>query len=909
MRTKHNVPESDQGLADTPAGRFFELSRDLLCVVGPSGILLRVNPAFTDTLGWATSQLVSRPYLDFVHTADRVRSRAALIDRLAGVDAIPGEYRWRCANGSYRWLEWKSSLPDENGLIYAIGRDITQNKRVEAELRALHEHTVVAIGMSDCSGRFLKVNPAFCEMLGYPEVELLQMTSVDVTFPDDRAAQSGYMARLASGELRSHIIEKRYIRKDGSVVWGRVTLSVIRDDTAPQRAMMGVIEDMSHTKLAELTLSESEDRYARIASNVPGMMYQSRREADGRTSFSFVSDGAADIYGVSAAELRANPRLVFDVVHPDDRARFDASMASALETRTPWRWAGRIIVNGRVRWLEGASRPQPLPCGATAWDGLLLDVTEARQAASRLEETENRYRSLFDNHPEAVFSLDTKGRFQSANPACASLCGYEPEEILGLAFDPLIAPDQLRHAYARFKKALTGFASTYELTLRHKNGLAVEVSVTNIPVTVAGEVVGVFGIARNLTRQRELEAQFRQAQKMEAVGQLAAGVAHDFNNVLTVIQGCSEFLAGSLPAGDVHREDVDMIRDAASRAATLTRQLLAFSRKQVLQPAIVDLNGCVTDLKSILGRMAGEDIVLATDLASDLGFIWADSGQLEQVIINMTVNARDAMPNGGELRLTTSNCTIDEAYVRERPEATSGPHVRLSVSDTGCGMDDTTRSRIFEPFFTTKGAGKGTGLGLSTAYGIIRQSSGHIAVTSAPGAGTTFDIYLPVVSPGQNAAQNSSQHSSQQSSQDTARTAAATTRRRERAHGKETILLVEDDTSVRLLTSQMLTRDGYGVIEATNGAEALATVRAWNGNVDLVVTDALMPVMNGGELADALNSEYPNIKVLFMSLYTGDDIVRRGADSRRAFIPKPFTTADLTQKVREVLDASMSAAW
>ncbi len=751
----------------------------MLCVVGADGILRRVNPAFTHTLGWTMEEMVSRPYLDLVHADDQARAQAALSDRTAGMDSIPSEYRWRCADGSYRWLEWKSSLADENGLLYAIGRDITQRKRVEAEFRALHEHAVVGIGMSDCSGRFLRVNPALCQMLGYSEPELLQMTSIDVTFPDDRTAQTDYMAKLASGELRSHVIEKRFVRKDGATVWGRVTLSIIRDETAPERAMMAVIEDISQTKRTEVALSESEDRYARIASNVPGMMYQSRRDVDGRTTFSFVSDGAEDIYGVSAAELQANPRLVFDVVHPDDRAHFHASMASAREMRAPWRWAGRIVINDRIRWLEGASRPQQLPCGATVWDGLLLDVTEARQAASRLEETENRYRSLFEYHPDAVFSLDLDGKFQSANPACTNLCGYEAQEILGVPFDSLIVPEQLRTAYTRFRQALQGIASTYEITLRHKSGVSVETSVTNVPVIVSGVIVGVFGIARDLTRQRELEAQLRQAQKMEAVGQLAAGVAHDFNNILTVIQGCSEFLAASLPVGDVHREDVDMIRDAATRAATLTRQLLAFSRKQVLQPAIVDLNGCVTDLQGILGRMAGEDIVLVADLADNLGFIWADAGQLEQVIVNMTVNARDAMPNGGELRLTTRNCTIDEAYVRQRPDATLGAHIRLSVSDTGCGMDETTRSRIFEPFFTTKGAGKGTGLGLSTAYGIVRQSSGHIAVTSAPGAGTTFDIYLPVVvSPnGQSATEASSQDAARMASTGICRTTAALTQK------------------------------------------------------------------------------------------------------------------------------------
>ena len=751
----------DQCPADASIERLFELSRDLLCVVDVEGIFCRVNPAFTETLGWAASELVAQSYLAFLHPADNVRS-TTLKGRTTGIDLIPAECRWRCADGSYRWLSWRSSSPDDDGLIYAVARDVTETKRVQAELYALHKHAAVGIAMSDCAGKFLKVNPAFCEMLGYSEAELLRMTGIEVTAVDDRAAQSDYMGWLASGTLRSTTIEKRYLRKDGSVIWGRVTLSAILDETTPQKALMGVVEDITESKRTEIALLDSEQRY----------------------------------------------------------------------------------------------------------------------------------RSLFENHPEAVFLLDRAGRFLSSNPACAALCGYEMGEMVGEPFDALVSPDQIDNAYTYFKRALEGAATTYEITLRRRSGDSVEISVTNIPMLVSGEIAGVFGVARDLTRQRELEAQLRHSQKMEAVGQLAAGVAHDFNNVLTVIQGCSEFLRGSLPIGDERRDDVDMIRDAASRAATLTRQLLAFSRKQVLEPSVIDLNGCIEGLQSIIARMLGEDIVLAIHLASDLGFISADAGQLEQVIVNMTVNARDAMPNGGELRLTTSNCVIDEAHARQFPDATSGPHIRLSILDTGCGMDEVTLSRIFEPFFTTKCAGKGTGLGLATAYGIIRQSSGHIAVTSTPGVGTTFDIYLPMLDGEANPP---------------SRAAKSQPRQYQAGRGHETILLVEDDASVRSLASQMLTRDGYGVVEATNGAEALDTVRAWNGNVDLVVTDAMMPVMNGGELAEALATEYPRVKVLFMSLYTGDDIVKRGADSRRAFIPKPFTTADLTEKVREVLDAPWNA--
>jgi two-component system, cell cycle sensor histidine kinase and response regulator CckA len=730
---------------DASVERLFEMSLDMLCVIGTDGALRRVNPAFTETLGWRADELVSHMILDFVHPADLSRARAALAHAEHRDRNTPDEYRCRCADGSYRWLAWRSSAPDADCLVYATARDVTHRKRVEAELQALHDYAAVGIAMSDHDGKFLKVNPALCEMLGYSESELLEMTSVDITFAEDRAAQSSYMSRLIAGDLRSCVVEKRYVRKDGTAIWGRVTLSAIIDETATNKALMAVVEDVTQSRATGIALLESEARYFRIASNVPGMMYQFRKDANGSMSFPFISNGAMDIYGVPPSEIQANPQLLTDFVHPDDRDGFTATRRLAAETRAPWRWAGRITVNGVVKWVEGSSRPQSLSDGVTVWDGLFVDVTEAREAAARLQESEHRYRSLFDNHPDAVFSLDLSGNFASSNPECTKLSGYAPGEMLGRGFDTLLPAKELSTAFAHFQKAREGTASTFNLTLHHKDGHPVELSVTNIPVVVAGAVSEVFGIARDLTAQRELESQLRHAQKMEAVGQLAAGVAHDFNNVLTVIQGCSEFLRTSLSPDDERREDVDMIRDAASRAATLTRQLLAFSRKQVLQPAIVDLNGCIENLSSILGRMVGEDIDLIVDLADDLGFICADAGQLEQVIVNMAVNARDAMQNGGELRLVTRNCTIDAERARHLVEAVPGPYVCLSISDNGCGMDAATCSRVFEPFFTTKGAGKGTGLGLAMAYGIIRQSSGYVAVASTPGSGTTFDIYLPAV--------------------------------------------------------------------------------------------------------------------------------------------------------------------
>jgi two-component system, cell cycle sensor histidine kinase and response regulator CckA len=379
------------------------------------------------------------------------------------------------------------------------------------------------------------------------------------------------------------------------------------------------------------------------------------------------------------------------------------------------------------------------------------------------------------------------------------------------------------------------------------------------------------------------EAQPGQAQKLDAVGRLASKVAHDFNNILTVIHGCSDFLVASLTDDDTRRADAVMIREASARAAELTARLLSFATNQVAEAAVVDLNACITALKPGVIREVGGAIALTIDLAPDLGRVSVDPGRLERAIVDMAANARDAMPDGGRLRFTTRNYLVTEADVRFHPEATPGPHVRLSISDTGCGMNGATLSRIFEPFFTTKEP-RGAGLALATAYAMARQAAGYMTVESAPGAGTTFDILLPIV-------------------EGDANVSPSLTSNGRAGRGREVILIVEDDAGVLSLASRMLTDDGYAVIEAANGAEALSTVRAWAGAVDLVITDAMMPVMNGGELADALAAEYPHVKVLFMSLYTGDDIVRRGPDSRRAFMPKPFTATGLVRKVREVLDA------
>jgi len=404
-----------------------------------------------------------------------------------------------------------------------------------------------------------------------------------------------------------------------------------------------------------------------------------------------------------------------------------------------------------------------------------------------------------------------------------------------------------------------------------------------------GTAVRMVGTIQDITDVRHLEEQLRQSQKMEAIGRLAGGIAHDFNNLLTGIIGYSDLLLSSLNSNEPARQDLQEIKKAGERAASLTSQLLAFSRRQMLQPSVLDLNKVVVNLDKMLRRLIAEDIELVTRLASELGHVRVDPGQIEQIIMNLAVNARDAMLQGGKLTIETNNVELDEAYARRHVAVTAGHYVMLAVSDTGCGMDEETQSRIFEPFFTTKEAGKGTGLGLSTVYGIVKQSGGNIWVYSEPGQGTTFKVYLPYVDKLAEAMEKP--------------TIAAAM-----PHGSETILVAEDEETVRKLACQVLRNSGYQIIEVPNSREALLASERYEGPIHLLLTDVVMPQMSGRELAKRLTSLRPTMKVLYMSGYTDDAIVHHGIlEPGLAFIQKPFTPGTLARKVREVLDAVAAA--
>jgi len=517
------------------------------------------------------------------------------------------------------------------------------------------------------------------------------------------------------------------------------------------------------------------------------------------------------------------------------------------------------------------------------------DISQRRAEEVKREESSTYLRALIENCPLAIAVHDTGGRVVMCNPAFEKLFQYRQADVVGLPLDTLITPAELRDEASEITRAAVQGRVTRLTTLRRaKDGTLIDTEIHGVPLMVNGACAGAYGIYQDIRDRKRLEEEMRFGQKMQAVGRLAGGIAHDFNNIMGVIQGYSESLLESLKVGHSLRSSVEEIDKAARRAVVLTGQLLAFSRKQVLQPKVLDLNAILAEMEKMLRRIIGEHIQLITRPGSDLGWTKADPTQLEQVILNLVVNARDAMPHGGKLIIETANAEFDADVESETAdgEASGGSHVVLTVTDTGTGMDAQTLKNIFEPFFTTKEKGKGTGLGLATVYGIVKQSSGNIFVTSEIGHGTTFTIYLPrVPSPvGGPDAKMPAKRS---------------------PHGTESVLLVEDEDSLRGVVRKFLEKCGYVVLEARDGQSALRIASLFPGPIHALLTDVVMPGMSGCELARTLSLRRPTTKVLFMSGYAADaNLPPEATDPKGHLINKPFSRSALATKLREVLDAN-----
>jgi two-component system cell cycle sensor histidine kinase/response regulator CckA len=652
----------------------------------------------------------------------------------------------------------------------------------------------------------------------------------------------------------------------------------------------------------------TEQRLADLVELVQGVLWEAELRADD-LQLTWVNGEAGALLGQPDGWWAADGALLSSIVHPDDHRRVVSICASLTDAQPERRLEYRVTaVGGRVLHLAG--RVKLIDAGTPRCvRAVLTDVTAQRLSRASHHAIEQRYRDLFDNADIVVYTADLEGRFTSVNPMGEVLTGYTAAEAAHLHFADVVAPEFLPMALEMLQRKRSGEVETHvELEIIAKDGRRVPVEVRSRVIFENGLPVGVQGSGRDLTERRraeqalhaseqerarlteaaehdsvvrrELEEQLRQAQKMEAIGRLAAGVAHDFNNLLTIISGYSEVLTLQVPAGTRVFKAAEAVHHATERGAALTQQLLAFSRRQMLVPRVVDLNALISRTATLLLRLIGEDIELVVSSDGQTPLVKADPTQLEHVFLNLAANARDAMPNGGTLRISTACVSIDAAQARRHVGLPPGDCVRLIVSDTGSGMDTDTRRHAFEPFFTTKP--RGTGLGLASVYGIITQSGGHISVASTPGQGTSFIAHLPRVEDPVDACE--------------APAPAAT------LHGSETVLIVEDEDAVRALLRESLDAYGYSTLEASGGAMALELGATLTSPIDLLVTDLVMPHMHGRELAERFCADRPGLKVLFVTGYA-DQTFAAPPGVQAMLLRKPFTGREFARAVRELLDA------
>jgi len=745
----------------------------------------------------------------------------------------------------------------------------------ESRYRDFFENVTVGLFAVSPEGLILDANPALVDILRYPSrEELLQLNLADFQL-DPRTAAPLLGTLHESGEISD--FEFQFGRADGTSVWLLINVRVVRDEAGEILRYLGEIRDITHRKSAEEAAQESERRFETFMNNTPVMAFikdeEGRYEYANEPCLHFLNKQRHELYGHTDHDIMA--ASVADALRAHDQAVVGEGTGLKTIESIPG-------PNGETRSFMVLKFPITDPSERNFVGGFALDITDRRRAEEAERRIARRFRDLFESSPDAIFVQDLEGNILDANPVACALCARARAYLVGCNMSGLIPADDLADLMISVPALSRGEVVHAETVIRTVDGVTTPVAISSSRIEFTGRPALLIH-ARDTSEQKKLQEQFHQSQKMEAIGRLAGGIAHDFNNLLTAIIGYNELVLGGLHERDPLRRNSEEVRKAADRAARLTRQLLAVSRKQTLQPRIIDLNASVNEIEKMLRRLLGDDVELSVIPGTRSACVRADPSQLEQVLMNLAVNARDAMPGGGQLFIRTSSVTVTSA-LEAGPDVPPGNHIVLRVTDTGTGMSSETMARIFEPFFTTKDPGKGTGLGLATCYGIVKQSGGLILCDSTPNRGTTFSIYLPQV----------------MGEADLVSVEPATPLLR----GTGTILLVEDAAGVRSLASRVLRSLGYQVLEAENGFDALSLLsRHGIHAIDLTFTDVTMPKMGGSELVERIRAMHPAARVVFTSGAPGADTALKSFLDQpgTAFLHKPFTPADLARVVHETI--------
>ena len=868
-------------VAASPAAIFSARAHDL-------GVTY-VSDNIVQHAGYGAQELTANPLLwvDRLHPDDRTRAFEAL-STLPESGQVSVEHRFRHKDGSYRWIQVELKLQR-----YGTGRpddvvgalfDITEHKKAEEQHRLLQramEHSANVVVITDARGNIEYVNPQFTRSTGYDPVEAIGNNPRILKSGETPAEVYAELWRtILSGKNWQGLLHNK--KKSGELYWESATISPVLDAEGVVTHFVAVKQDITERRKADEALRQNEERLSLALSSAGQALW----DWDVARDEAYLSPEYWRMIGYDEGEVRADMAFVQSLVHPEDAPQVAESMErhlqgqsaqSVIDYRMRRRSGDYVWIHGigRVAARDGKGAPQRMV-------GVIMDITERRQAEQSMRESEERYRTLFDNAPIGLGVADAEGNILAFNRAMVAPGGYTQQDAGAIRNVADLYADPIDRSRLFELLREHGRVDREEVDFKRKDGSRFTNLLTLRPVVVGGQR-GVLAMMEDISERRALEAQMRAAQKMDALGRLAGGVAHDFNNLLTVIISYAGFVRDELRQEDPRRDDITEVLRAADSAASLTQHLLVFSRRTKIAPIIVDLNALVLDLDRMLRRLIGEDLELAILPGADVMTVRVDPRQFEQVIVNLAVNARDAMPTGGTLTIALSSVARAEGDHAQPPSLPPGTYVMLQVTDTGCGMDDETLERIFEPFFTTKEEGKGTGLGLATCYGIVTQFGGHVVVESNPGQGTTFRVYLPRVegAPGRQQTGSVPQVS---------------------LEGSETVLVVEDQRAVRQLAVRALRGWGYRVLEADNGEAALALIREHGGAIDLLLSDVVMPKMSGTELAARFREACPGARVLLMSGYTDEEANRHGVlESGYALLQKPFMPNTLVLRVREAL--------